>query len=133
MAMRSLTLTACLAALAVVGIGGTAFSADRNTGSNCFLSRDWEGWKSPSPNVIYLRVGVRQIFEIDLSSGSNQLQEGDMHLIDKVRGSDWICSPLDLDLQIADDHGVYAEPLIVKSITRLTADQVAAIPRKFLP
>jgi hypothetical protein len=56
-----------------------------------------------------------------------------VHLINKVRGSDWICSPLDLDLQVADSHGGFREPLIVKSITRLTPEQVAAIPKRDLP
>jgi hypothetical protein len=131
---RLSTLFACLAVAGSLGFAGQAMSAQTSGHTDsCFLSRDWEGWKSPSPNVIYLRIGVSQIYRLDLSAGSNQLQEGDVHLINKVRGSDWICSPLDLDLQLADDHGIFREPLFVKSITRLTPDQVAAIPRKDLP
>lgn len=134
MSKRITTLFACLAVAGSLGFAGQALAAESaGHTESCFLSRDWEGWKSPSPNVIYLRVGVSRIFRLDLSSGSNQLQEPDVHLVNKVRGSDWICDALDLDLQLADDHGIFREPLIVKAITQLTPDQVAAIPRKDLP
>ncbi len=39
--------------------------------------------------------------------------------------------PIDLDLKVANDHIV--EPLFIKAITKLTPEQVAAIPKKFLP
>jgi hypothetical protein len=133
MSNRLSILCAGLAVAGSLGFAGQALAADASHASNCFLSRDWEGWKSPSPNVIYLRVGVSRIFRLDLSAGSNQLQEPDMHLVDVVRGSDWICDPLDLQLQLKDDHGAFEEPLIVKAITQLTPDQIAAIPKKDLP
>jgi hypothetical protein len=132
MSVRSFTLSACLAVASAVGLGGAAFAADHPK-ADCFFARDWEGWKSPSPNVIYVRIGVSNIYELDLSSGSNQLQEPDMHLVSHIRGGDWVCSPLDLDLQVADNHGAFAEPLIVKSITKLSKEQAAAIPPKFRP
>ena len=50
-----------------------------------------------------------------------------------MRDVDWICSPLDLQLQVVDMHGAFREPLIVKSITKLTPAEVAAIPPKFRP
>ena len=137
-ALRAGPLYAGLAAAGLLGFAGPAPAAtpthtDPTHTDRCFLSRDWEGWKSPSPNVIYIRVGVSRVYQLDLSSGSNQLQEPDVHLVNVVRGSDWICDPLDLQLQVADIHGDFREPLIVKSITLLTPAQVAAIPKKYLP
>jgi hypothetical protein len=133
MSNRLIALCAGLAVAGSLGFAGQALAADTSRQSSCFLSRDWEGWKSPSPNVIYLRVGVSRIYRLDLSAGSNQLQEPGMHLVDVVRGSDWICDPLDLQLQLKDDHGAFEEPLIVKAITRLTPDEIASIPKKELP
>jgi hypothetical protein len=131
---RLSTLCACLAVTGSLGFAGQALSADQGyQPDKCFLARDWEGWKSPNPNVIYVRVGVSRIYEFDLSAGSNQLQQPAMHLVSKIRGSDWICDPLDLQLQLVDDHHAFSEPLFVKSITRLTPEQIAAIPRKDLP
>ncbi|HXQ16905.1 MAG TPA: hypothetical protein VN814_20015 [Caulobacteraceae bacterium] len=133
MSNRLTALCASLAVAGSLGFAGQALAADSHHTDSCFLSRDWDGWKSPSPNVIYLRVGVSRIYRLDLSAGSNQLQEPDMHLVDVVRGSDWICDPLDLQLQLKDDHGAFEEPLIVKAITRLTPDEIAAIPKRDLP
>ena len=132
MSKRLVALCAGLTLAGSLCLAGPALAAE-SSHDTCFLSRDWEGWKSPSPNVIYVRVGVSRIYEFDLSSGSDQLQEPDMHLVSEIRGSDWICNPLDLQLQLRDDHGVFQEPLIVKTITRLTPDQIAAIPKKYLP
>ncbi len=132
MSKRLTAFCVSLAAVGSLGVATQALAAEPTHRSSCFLSRDWEGWKSPDPTSIYLRVGVKQIFLVKLSAPSSQLQWSDMHLVNKVRGSDWICDPLDLDLQIADNHG-FREPLFVKSLTRLTSDEVAAIPKKDLP
>jgi len=98
----------------------------------CFAASQWTGWKSPSPNVIYLKIDFHRVYRLDLSAGSSELQDPDVHLVSKVRGSDWICSPLDLDLQVADLHGI-RDFLIVKAITPLTPDEVKAIPAKYRP
>ncbi len=107
--------------------------ADHASHNSCFLSSDWDGWRSPSPTVIYLRVGVNNIYRLDLAAPSYELQDADVHLISKVRGSDWICAPVDFDLRLADDHGVLREPLFVKSMTKLTPEEARAIPPKFRP
>jgi hypothetical protein len=100
--------------------------------SSCFFSRDWSNWHAPNKDTIYLRVNVRDIYKIDLSAGGSQLLTWpDSHLINEIRGVDSVCSPIDLDLKVASDGIVI--PLFVKAITRLTPDEVAAIPKKDLP
>ena len=122
-----------IAALAALGLAGAAH-ADAPAAKprmQCFFTRDWSGWRSPDEKTIYLRVNVSTIYQIDLSYGSSLLTWPDSHLINEVRGSDSICSPIDLDLKVANDHVV--EPLFIKAISRLTPEQVAAIPKKYLP
>lgn len=123
------------AATAVLGLAGTAHAATSdktpNATRNCFLTQDWQGWRGADANTIYLRVHAHDFYRLDLSSGSNMVTDQSNHLVSNVRGSNWICSPLDLDLKISDGHIVL--PLIVKSITKLTPEQVAAIPKKILP
>ena len=134
MPTRLTALCASLAVAGCVGVASQALAAEPTHGdNNCFLSRDWEGWKSPNPTSIYLRVGINKIYLIELTAPSSQLQWSDTHLVSKIRGSDWICNPIDLDLQVSDDHGAFREPLFVKSLTRLTPEQIAAIPKKDLP
>ena len=108
--------------------------ADTTGGSNCFDAREWQAWKSPSDNVILLRVNASEVFRLDLSTGSNQLKYSDVHLVNNNQStSRWVCSPQDLDLRVSDSHNTFTEGLIVKSITKLTPDEVAAIPPKFRP
>jgi hypothetical protein len=75
---------------------------------------------------------MHDVYRVQLSAGSRELQWPDAHLVSKTRGSDSVCDALDLDLSVSDGHG-FREPLIATSITKLTPDEVAAIPPKFRP
>ena len=99
---------------------------------SCFFVNEWRGWKAPSPDVLYLGVNMHDVYRVQLSAGSPELQWPDAHLVSKTRGSDSVCDALDLDLSVSDGHG-FREPLIATSITKLTPDEVAAIPPKFRP
>jgi len=130
--MSSPRIALSLAAVAaLLGAGNAAAGAAKPTQS-CFFINQWEGWKSPSPNVIYLGVNMHDVYRVDLSAGSWQLQAPNMHLVSINRGSSSICTALDLDLKIADSMG-FAEPLIAKSLVKLTPEEVAAIPKKDRP
>ena len=134
--MRALILVAAAAAL---GLAGAAQAADTPSpaakppakASSCFYSRDWNGWRSPDDKTIYLRVNLKDIYQVDLASGSSLLTWPDSHLINDVHGVDSVCGPIDLDLKVS--QGGFAEPLFIKAITKLTPEQVKAIPKKFLP
>jgi hypothetical protein len=121
------------AATAALGLAGAAHAAapDPNTTRNCFPVRQWQDWRGADANTIYLRVHAHDVYKVELSSGSNMVTDPSNHLVNDVRVSPWICGPLDLDLKISDGH--ITEPLIVKSITKLTPEQVAMIPKKVLP
>ena len=123
-----------MAAVAALGLAGVAHAdaPPAKPKPSCFFSRDWAGWHAPNKDTIYFRVHVRDIYQVDLSAGGSQLLTWpDSHLINEIRGTDSICSPIDLDLRVANDHVVI--PLFIKSITKLTPEQVAAIPKKDLP
>ncbi|HEY1426157.1 MAG TPA: hypothetical protein VGF50_05750 [Caulobacteraceae bacterium] len=125
-------LTAAIAA-ALVGLGAGSALADTVNHNACFLSSNWEGWKSPDPSTIYLRVTMNRVFRLDLAHPASDLDDPSVHLVTTIRGSNWICSPLDLSqLSVADNHGL-REPLFVRNITELTPDQVKAIPPKYRP
>lgn len=98
----------------------------------CFFINQWQGWKAPSPDVLYLKVNMHDIYKVELSAGSSQLQWPDVHLVSISRGSDSVCSAIDLDLAVADTNG-FKEHLIAKSLTKLTPEEAAAIPKKYRP
>jgi hypothetical protein len=124
--MKSLLIGAALAG-ALTGLAGAASAAPSQT-NNCFLSSNWNGWHAPDDKTLYLRVSQH-----DLNSPSAMLNWPSSHLVNVVRGSNYICSPLDLDLSVVENNGGPRDFLFVKAITKLTPDEVAVIPRKDLP
>jgi hypothetical protein len=124
------TWIACLV-LAVLPASGANAAANRN--GDCFLSNQWQGWSAPGDgDVLLLRVFLHDIWKVELTPGTRVHRFPDYFLVNEVRGSPWICSPLDLDLTLADRNG-YRQPLIARSLRRLTPEEVAVIPRKDLP
>lgn len=133
--MRKRFLTTLLIGLAAASAVGLAADAQPSTkpAPSCFFSVDWDGWKAtPDSKSIYIRVGVRDVYKLDLSSACPELQMPDAHLVTHIRGSDSICSPLDLDLRVSDMHG-FATPCIVSAITPLSPAEAAALPPKLKP
>jgi len=132
MSNRSRLIAAGLIAAIGLSAGAAFAGVSAKDRTPCFFITQWEGWKSPSPNVIYLGVNMHDVYRVDLSAGSSQLNSPNMHLVSINRGSSSICSALDLDLKIADSMG-FAEPLIASKLTKLTPEEVAAIPKKDRP
>jgi hypothetical protein len=120
-------------AAATLAAGAAAAGPRQSLAANeCFSSTDWQGWKAPSANVLYLRVRMHDIYQVDLSGGSNMLTWPGAHLINVVQGSSRVCSAIDLDLSVGDESG-FVTRLIPSSIRKLSPQEVAAIPRKDLP
>lgn len=127
---------AAVATLGLAATGAAAYPHARDAGTagkSCFYISEWRGWKAPRPNVLYLGINQHQVYRVDLGGGgSYQLQSPGVHLISKVRTGGDICGPLDLDLSVADDHGM-AEPLIATGLNRLSDEEIAAIPPRYRP
>ncbi len=125
--------TIAVAAFGMAGaLAAPAAQAKPTESIQCFYSRDWQGWSAPDPNTILIRVNRRDVYSIHLSGGSSELQSPNVHLIFVAHGGDTICSHLDLDLSVSDGHG-FTSPLIARSITKLTPEEAAAIPKKYQP
>ena len=128
---------AALIGLAIAGLGVTTASAQEpakpiKPARQCFYLSDWRGWTAPDKNTLYLKVRGRVVYRVDLSWGSNELTWPGSHLVSVVRGTDSICQPLDLDLRVSDGMG-FATPIRAKAITKLTPEEIKAIPKKYQP
>ena len=125
------TLTAALA-LGLAPIAAKA--APREPHQDCFPSGSaWQSWSAAeNGDVLYLRVYINDIYRVDLTPGSHVYKSPGYFLVNRVRGSGWICSALDLDLTLSSDYG-FREPLIAVSMRKLTPAEVATIPRKDRP
>ena len=129
---------AALLGLVVAGLGASAASAQgpgpvkSKPQRQCFSLSDWRGWTAPDKDTLYMKVRGRDVYRVDLAYGSSQLTWPGSHLVSVVRGSDSVCHPLDLDLRVSDDMG-FAVPIRARTITKLTPEEVQAIPKKYRP
>lgn len=129
--LRRYALRGLLAGAAAALVGGHALAAG-DSRTPCFFITQWQGWKAPDENTLYLGVNLHDVYRVDLSAGSSELMWPEAHLVSQVRGSDSICSAIDLQLAVADNNG-FKVPLIAKSLTKLTPEEIAAIPKKYRP
>jgi hypothetical protein len=131
---RILLAAATVAALglAASAFAAPAFAATPDATKNCFLAHEWQDWKAPNDKTIYVRVNQHDVWQLDLSGRSNMITDDTNHLITNLQDSAWICQPIDLS-NMKISNGSVSEPLFVKSLTRLTPEQVAAIPQKDRP
>src|SRR3982750_1241167 len=99
----SIVAAAVLVAAGAATTAAAAAAPEKATDRACFASNDWKGWTAPGDgDFLYLRVGLNDIYRVDLTPGTRVRKGADNFLVNEVRGSNWICGPLDLDLQLAD-------------------------------
>ena len=132
MIRAGLLTTVLLAAAAPALADPAAKDAAPRAARSCFYLSDWDGWSAPDKNTLYLKVRNRDVYRVDLAHGTNQLTSPGVHLVSVVRGVDSVCAPLDLDLRVSDGFGMDM-PIRAKTITKLTREEIAAIPKKDRP
>ncbi len=132
------TFILCAAAAAMIlaaspAAAGTDKTAPLPVPPGCFPARNWEGWTAtPDSRSIYVRVLGKGVYRLDLSAPCLALQWADAHLVDPLH-ADYVCSPLDLQLQVTDSSRSVSMPIIVTKITGLTEAEVKALPRQLQP
>ena len=99
----------------------------------CFFIRNFENWKAADAKTMYIRVNLHQYYRLDLAATCPALLSPGSHLITTWQGSSSVCTALDWDLKVSRGFPGSAEPCIVKTMTPLTSEEVAAIPKKFKP
>src|SRR5262249_53873926 len=127
--IKAICLSAVFALTAVTG--NSAYAADAPKSPSCFSARDFENWKAPDAKTILIRVNTNRYYRLDLAGKCPGLLSPGAFLVTKFHGSDWICSPLDWDLKVAEQGTGISSGCIVKSMTELSPAEVSAIPPKF--
>ena len=130
----TLTTAAGLAAIVVVATSGNhaAKAADSSVPSACFNVRDLNGFSAPSDELLYIRVGVRDVFRLDLTAGCPNLafRQG-IGLESTPPGEPFICSPLQAEV-VYRDNGFPAR-CQVTAIHKLSEAEYSALPKKDRP
>jgi hypothetical protein len=110
--IRAGLLTTVLLAAAAPALADPAKDAAPRPARSCFSLSDWDGWSAPDKNTLLMKVRNRDVYKVELSHGTSQLTSPGVHLVSVVRG---------------------IMPIRAKTITRLTTEQIAAIPKKDRP
>jgi hypothetical protein len=123
---------AALALFATAAVPSAQADPAPHAAPQCFRLRDWSGWKaSADGKSIYIRTGARNLYRLEFDYACHAANGLGVQWVTRVRGSSSICSPLDLDLKVAD--GAFATPCIGSRITPLSADEAAALPKALMP
>lgn len=138
--MSRLTKAALVAAMGMIGIAGVVASrghaqpapAAPKPENQCFYSRNINGFNAPNDRTLYIRVGVNEIYRLDLMNDCNGLTfRQDIALNDEPAGDAFICSPIQATVTYRE-AGI-RERCPVTAMHRLTPAEIAAVPKKFLP
>lgn len=120
------------AALVLLAAGGAhaADAAKPKPQRACFLTRDVNGWSAADDHTVYVRVGVKDVYRLDLLGPCPDI-DWNWSIALESRGSSWICSPLDATIIAKSPIGPQRCP--VRMVTKLTPQEVAALPPKKKP
>jgi hypothetical protein len=126
------TALAAAGALALVALSAAAQAADAppRPRQSCFYARDVNGFNAADSKTVYLRVGVKDVYRLDLFATCPDI-DWDWKIGIVSRGSDWICDAMDATLIARSPIG--PQRCEVNKVTKLTPAEVAALPRKSKP
>ena len=135
--MRGLVLASATALAGLIGAMALAQPADQapppKPVRSCFYVTDFDSWRAQDASTMFVRTKSNRYYRLDMSNTCPALLWPDAHLIMNIRGPDTICSALDWDLKVGNGFHDIPTPCIVKTMTPLTDEQAAAIPKKFKP
>lgn len=97
----------------------------------CFYARNVNGFNAPDNHTVYIRVGVSDVYRLDLMMDCLDLTFRQSLGIRSTPGSSWICSPLDAEVVYRDVGAPQRCP--VTAIHKLTPAEVAALPKRDRP
>lgn len=132
--MKRLLVIASAAALAAGAL--PALAADQakpEAGSQCFRMSQIRNHTKADNETLYFSVGARDVYRVAMSGACLAgASSSDPLIMEPVGGTDLICRPIDLNLKVKLGPGGLS-PCIIKQITKLAPEEIAALPPKVKP
>lgn len=126
--MKRIAITAAIASLGLAGAGTSAVAAPEATAKPqraCFFASQVNGWRSEGDRVVYLEVGVRDVYRGELFSSCHDLDSAFTLGVRSRAGGSSICDGLDLELVVPSAFG--PRTCLVTRLEKLTPQEVAAL------
>lgn len=96
----------------------------------CFHASSVNGFRAADEHTLYINVGVRDVYQFEMFARCPDMNWNE-RLALVSRGSSWICSGLDAEVISRTPIGRQRCP--VRSIRKLTSQEVAALPKRLRP
>ena len=114
---------------------GAAVARPLDHGSACFWGHNVDSFSAlPDQRTVYLRVGVRQYYELKLFAPCLDIDWDQRIALVARGGGDWICEGSGLNAEIiARATGLGRQRCQVTSVRKLDPDEVSAIPKRYQP
>ena len=137
-ALCGLTATACAMTpgpAPVTNLGPPPADGAGLPSGQCFRSADIRNHTVVDRDTMLLRVNNRDVYRVMVSTGCLAgAMSSDPIITRQPPGAPIICKPIDMDLGVArTGGGGFEARCIVRSIDKLTPEQVAALPPKLKP
>ena len=101
-------------------------------GKGCFRLSDMGGHKVADSQTLYVSIRRKEIWKFEMNGAClSGAAFGDPLIVTPAGGGGLICQPLDLDIKVASQVG--AVPCMLRSMTPLTPQEAAALPKKLRP
>ena len=132
MKLRHLTCAAVFVPM-FLSVGAMAQPAKPSSANQCFFTSQFEHWRAPDARTINIRVRGNQYYRLGLGSECHALLDPGAYLVTTFRGTSTVCSPLDWDLKVSSGLGSPPFPCFVRTMTRLSPAEAAALTSKERP
>jgi hypothetical protein len=117
---------------AVAPAPADAFVPGQLAPGQCFRTQEIRNHTVGDDRTLYLDVAGRDVYRVEMrASCLAGATSSDPLVMRQPPGSHIVCRPMDLDISI--DRGGIPSPCIVGGISRLTAEQIAALPPRQRP
>jgi hypothetical protein len=122
--------SACVAALIACGTAGAAAAETASHARQCFFSSELSSWREVGDKQVNLRVGVSDVYRLDLIGHCLDLPFAETIGIETRGGSSEICSGLDVNLIVPQrETHAFPERCMATSLRKLSKAEVDALPR----
>ncbi|MDB5499651.1 MAG: hypothetical protein JWP28_3682 [Phenylobacterium sp.] len=123
-------LAAGAAALLMLSAMPAAAKSPQPEHNQCFWTRMVDGFAAPDDHTLYVRVGVRDVYQFDLLGPCPDI-DWNQRLALVSRSGSSICSGMDAEVVTHTQIGPQRCP--VRSIRKLTPQEIAALPPRAKP
>ncbi|MBS0360856.1 MAG: hypothetical protein JSR98_05720 [Proteobacteria bacterium] len=136
--MKTPLAIAASAAILALGVGAAA-QADQKTDAKpasrdqCFWARNVTSFAAPDDHTVYVRVNQRDVYRLDLMIPCPDVNWNQRIALESSHGAGGsICNALDAEI-ISHATGLGRQRCPVKTLTKLTPEEAAALPKHAKP